>query len=55
MSLESHIHQLSRKHAELERCLAEEENRPAADTRRIAEIKREKLRLKDEIARLTHH
>lgn len=55
MSTETHIEQLSHKHEELEQALNEEAHRPAPDTSRITFLKREKLRIKDEIHRLSPH
>ena len=52
MSLESHLSELERRHADLERQLNEAMNHPSSDTAELTEIKRRKLRLKDEIARL---
>jgi len=40
------------KHASLERAIDEENHRPYPDEFRLTELKREKLRIKDEIA---HH
>lgn len=52
MSLSSHLVELRRKHATLEEKIEQELRSPAASNLRIAEMKREKLRLKDEIVRL---
>lgn len=46
----SHLSALKSRHAELEDRLSREFSRPAPDDRAIAELKRQKLRLKDEIA-----
>ncbi|HTJ62239.1 MAG TPA: DUF465 domain-containing protein [Alphaproteobacteria bacterium] len=54
MSLESHVSALRMKHADLDRSLGHEQNRPAPDTVAIKKLKVEKLRLKEEIDRLTH-
>jgi len=53
MSQESHIAALRDKHVELDLAIEKEERRPGANTLHINELKREKLRMKDEIARLT--
>jgi hypothetical protein len=45
---------LSEKHRALDRKIEEEQARPIADDLKIAELKRQKLRLKDEIERLKH-
>jgi hypothetical protein len=43
---------LQYRHAELEDRLDNEFSRPAPDVEMIAEIKRQKLRIKDELARM---
>ena len=50
-----HISSLKAKHAELETALETENNRPLPDPVVIAEIKKHKLRIKDEIARIAEH
>ena len=55
MSLESHVLALRTKHADLDRTLGHEQNRPAPDTTAIKKLKFEKLRLKEEIERLASH
>lgn len=52
MSLEAHLSELQRKHGELERQLDSALNHPSMDPLEIAELKRRKLALKDEIERL---
>ncbi len=52
MSLQTHLNQLARKHEALEREIQEAIHRPSADDLHIAELKRRKLHLKDEINRL---
>ena len=52
MHSEAHIDALSRKHAALDEKIHVEENRPAPDSTILHELKREKLVLKDEMARL---
>ena len=54
MALDAHLVELSERHRSLDRKIEEELSRPAADTLKIAEWKRLKLRLKDEIERLNH-
>ena len=54
MALDAHLVELSERHRSLDRKIEEEPSRPAADTLKIAEWKRLKLRLKDEIERLKH-
>ena len=52
MSLETHLSQLARKHEALEQELHDAMQSPSVDDLRIAELKRKKLHLKDEINRL---
>ncbi|WP_369408026.1 YdcH family protein [Kordiimonas gwangyangensis] len=54
MNLESHVNSLNAKHAEIEEIIAREEHRPCPDTMRLAQLKKQKLRLKEEMARLRH-
>jgi hypothetical protein len=53
MSLSAHLTELSEKHKLLERRIEQELARPARDDARLRRLKSEKLKLKDEIARLT--
>jgi hypothetical protein len=53
MSTQEHIAALRQKHAHLEKMVCEETTRPQPDDVRLHELKREKLRLKDEIAALS--
>jgi hypothetical protein len=52
MSLQTHLTQLARKHEALEREIHDATLRPSANDLRIAELKRRKLHLKDEMNRL---
>jgi hypothetical protein len=52
MALAAHLVELSEKHRLLERKIEEEMSHPSSDTLKIAELKRQKLKLKDEITRL---
>jgi hypothetical protein len=52
MTVAEHVEALRAKHAALKQYVEEENQRPHPDEFRIAELKREKLRIKDEIARL---
>ncbi len=54
MALDAHIVELSEKHRILDRKIEEEQASLAADPLKIAEWKRQKLRLKDEMERLRH-
>lgn len=52
MSLEERVGALRNRHQSLEQQLASETSRPHPDETMVAKLKREKLKLKDEIARL---
>ncbi len=52
MSIEAHLSELEKKHADLERQIEEELTHPGADDLHINTLKRQKLQLKDEIAKL---
>jgi hypothetical protein len=52
MPLQNHLTELERKHRALEREIQDALNRPSLDDMRLAELKRRKLQLKDEITRL---
>ncbi len=52
MSVQSHLVELEKKHKALEKALHEAQVRPSSDDREVAELKRKKLQLKDEISRL---
>lgn len=54
MSTETHLASLSEKHSHLEAQICEENQRPCPDSLRITELKRQKLKVKDEIERLSH-
>lgn len=55
MALQQRIESLRAKHEHLDLRLREEEMRPMPDDGLIRRIKHEKLKLKDEMARLNHH
>lgn len=46
------VRSLEERHALLERQIAEEDQRPRPDAAELARLKREKLRVKDELERL---
>jgi hypothetical protein len=52
MSIEAHLAELKRRHRTLEAEIAEARAHPSIDDLQIVELKRRKLLLKDEIARL---
>lgn len=47
-----YIASLAAKHANLEKAIEDEVNRPAPDCLSLSDLKRRKLRIKDEITRL---
>jgi hypothetical protein len=53
MSMQSHLAELVRRHQALENELADALQHPSVDDLRILELKRRKLQVKDEIARLS--
>ncbi|RKF14622.1 DUF465 domain-containing protein [Roseovarius spongiae] len=53
MSLSSHVEELKRKHQALSEQVDAAQRAPGADDLHIAEMKKQKLRLKEEITRLT--
>ena len=55
MSLHDRIEALREKHAELERALDEENKRPLPNQDAVHDLKRQKLRIKDEIYQLEKH
>jgi len=58
MSIDAHLATLEKKHGELEVELRTVQSQPSVHDEMIGDIKRRKLRLKDEINRLradTHH
>lgn len=52
MAMQSHLAELERRHQTLENEIAEAQAHPSADDLKIAELKRRKLLVKDEITRL---
>ena len=52
MPLQSHVTELERKHQQLEREIQDAMAHPSQDTLKLAELKRRKLQLKDEITKL---
>ncbi|MCG8357906.1 MAG: DUF465 domain-containing protein [Kiloniellales bacterium] len=55
MPVEDHLEVLRTKHASLEAEIEEEAQRPHPDDIRIQELKKEKLKIKDEIAGIAVH
>ena len=54
MSLLDRAESLKAKHAALEAAISEENRRPCPDSAQVAEFKRRKLKIKDELERLDH-
>jgi hypothetical protein len=52
MSIEAHLAELQRRHRALEEQINEARSHPSVDDLQIVELKRRKLLVKDEIARL---
>ena len=52
MSLSSHLQELKRKHHALSEAVEEAQRAPSTDDLLIADLKKQKLRIKEEIARL---
>lgn len=53
MALESHVAELERRHEALEKEIEDALNHPGIDNLTLADLKKRKLLLKDEISRLT--
>ena len=53
MPLQNHLSELTRKHEALEREIHTASTHPSTDDAKMAELKRRKLHLKDEISKLT--
>jgi hypothetical protein len=52
MAIDARIRELGMRHQSLERAIEDEVSRPAADTCRLQDLKRRKLRLKEELETL---
>ena len=53
MSLSSHLEELKKKHQNLSEKVETAQRQPGIDELRITDLKKQKLRLKEEIARLS--
>lgn len=53
MSLNSHLEELKRKHTTLSNAVEVAQRSPASNNLEVANMKRQKLRLKEEISRLS--
>ncbi|THH36956.1 DUF465 domain-containing protein [Aliishimia ponticola] len=54
MTLSSHLQELKRKHRVLSDAVEEAQRAPSTSDVEIADLKKQKLRLKEEIERLSH-
>ncbi|MFB9173494.1 YdcH family protein [Roseibium salinum] len=54
MSMQSHLEELERRHAEMERRIEDAQLHPSTDSLELANMKRQKLKIKDEIERIRH-
>ncbi|MBO9453859.1 YdcH family protein [Paracoccus sp. R12_1] len=54
MSVTSHVEELRRKHNALSEAVEKAQKSPGASDLEISAMKREKLRIKEEITRLSH-
>lgn len=54
MSVESHLAELERRHEALKQEIQEAQAHPGFDEMEMATLKRRKLQIKDEIAKLRH-
>lgn len=52
MAVEARLRELGARHQSLEKAIQDEMRRPSADEDRLKELKRQKLRLKDELESL---
>lgn len=55
MTVASHLVELRKKHDSLSNLVEEAQRSPGADDLKIAELKKQKLRIKEEITRLDAH
>lgn len=53
MALSAHLESLKKKHREMSEAVEEAQRSPGVDDLQVSSMKKEKLRLKEEIARLT--
>ncbi len=53
MSLASHLQELRKKHQSLSEAVEQAQRSPGADDLQISEMKKQKLRIKEEITRLS--
>lgn len=53
MSLSSHLQELKKKHQRLSDAVEEAQRAPSVDDLQVAELKKQKLRIKEEISKLS--
>lgn len=53
MSLSSHLEELKKKHQSLSEAVEAAQRAPSTDALRITDLKKQKLRIKEEISRLS--
>jgi len=54
MNLTEHVDTLKAKHHDLDQAINTENNRPHPDEMTIVDLKKQKLRIKDELADISH-
>ncbi|MFK7877717.1 MAG: YdcH family protein [Paracoccaceae bacterium] len=54
MALSSHLQELKRKHQSLSDAVEQAQRAPGSDDYQISDLKKQKLRLKEQIERLSH-
>lgn len=55
MNIDARVENLTAQHTDIDRKLDSEQHRPNPDTMRLMQLKKEKLRLKEEIRRFRSH
>ncbi len=55
MTIASHLQELRRKHETLSTQVEQAQRQPASDPLKISTLKKQKLRIKEEITRLAEH
>lgn len=55
MSLSSHLQELKKKHQHLSDAVEDAQRAPGTDNLHIADLKKQKLRIKEEIERISAH
>lgn len=55
MSMTAHLQELRKKHENLSHLVEREQRSPGSDALQIAELKKQKLKIKEEIQRLSQH